>query len=123
MFNLVASSTTALLGAALDVTSLRQQAIAQNIANANTPGYRRVMVDFDAQVDGLRRQAGGAQRTAGTPARPHIVPVADPAQANDVSLDLEVADLSDTVLRHQALLKVVSREYAIIGTAITEGKR
>ena len=31
---------------ALSGSALRQQAIAQNIANVNTPGYRRQDVDF-----------------------------------------------------------------------------
>ena len=35
---------------ALSGSSLRQQAIAQNIANVNTPGYRRQDVDFQSAL-------------------------------------------------------------------------
>src|SRR4051794_37870740 len=35
---------------ALSGASLRQQAIAQNIANVNTPGYRRQDVDFQSAL-------------------------------------------------------------------------
>src|SRR3954469_15221386 len=35
---------------ALSGASLRQQAIAQNVANVNTPGYRRQDVDFQSAL-------------------------------------------------------------------------
>jgi flagellar basal body rod protein FlgG len=38
------------LKAALDLAAARQEAIAQNIANADTPGYRRKMVTFGDEL-------------------------------------------------------------------------
>ena len=38
------------LKAALSIAARRQAAIAQNIANADTPGYRRVIVTFDEEL-------------------------------------------------------------------------
>jgi hypothetical protein len=46
-------STTGLLSMALDAAVLRQQAIAQNIANANTPGYQRISVSFESRLAAL----------------------------------------------------------------------
>ena len=118
--------TVTLLSLALDATAQRQQAIASNIANANTPGYRPLTVSFGTQLDMARRQlaAGGSVTAAAlVDVRPTIVPLGGQAGANSVALDMEVAQLSDTVLRHQILLKALNRHFSIMSTAISEGKR
>ncbi len=50
-------TSTAALKKGLDAWAMRQRAHAQNIANAETPGYRRVVVDFEAK---LKEALGGA---------------------------------------------------------------
>lgn len=123
---IIDSSTSALLSLALDAAGMRQQAIAQNIANANTPGYQRVSVSFESRLAAL---SDGAGRT-GTPSlasladyRP-VFEVADASeQGSGVALDMEVAQLSENTLHHQALLKALSRHLALLGIAINEGKR
>jgi flagellar basal-body rod protein FlgB len=40
-----------------------------------------------------------------------------------VQLDQELADMSETVLHHQALLKALNKQLELIGLAINEGKR
>jgi len=109
VISLINGSETALISAALDAATMRQQAIAQNIANANTPGYRKISVSFEQHI--------GAETA---PARPVFTAA---AEATPVALDLEVAQLSETVLHHQALLKALNKHYALLATAISEGKR
>ncbi len=48
--------------AALDGLALRQEAIANNIANAETPGYRRATVNFEST---LRNELASQQQLAG----------------------------------------------------------
>ncbi len=46
----------------MDLLAARQKLVASNIANAETPGYRTVDIDFESE---FRSQAAGAQRTGG----------------------------------------------------------
>ncbi|HWH15700.1 MAG TPA: flagellar basal body protein [Miltoncostaeaceae bacterium] len=63
--------TTSVLTAAMRGGAARHAAIAQNLANADTPGYRRLSVSFEgALADALEgdREAMGRARAAGAPA-------------------------------------------------------
>lgn len=122
MVSLIDSSTTGLLSLALDAAGMRQQAIAQNIANANTPGYQRLAVSFESRLAELSRSTGGAP--------PSLASLGDfrPAfelagNGEPVALDMEVAALSENTLHQQALLKALNKHFALLGSAINEGKR
>lgn len=126
MPSIIDSSTTALLSMALDAVGMRQQAIAHNIANANTPGYQRMSVSFESRLAALSESAG----RPGTPSlaglgdyRPTFEYAAANEQGSGVALDQEVAQLSANSLHHQALLKALNKHHALIGIAINEGKR
>jgi flagellar basal-body rod protein FlgB len=112
---LIDNGLIALTGLALDATTMRHRAIAQNIANANTPGYRPVDVSFETQVRALQ-SAGGD----GTPA---LRPQLRLAGADQVSLDTQMTQLAENTLHHEALLKALNKQFAIISAAIGEGKR
>lgn len=127
MVSLIDSTTSALLSLALDAASMRHQAIAHNIANANTPGYRPVGVRFEEHMTQARdavaqgRQVSLSDLSAYRP----VFAFSEEGAAGDqaVSLDMEVAKLSENTLHHQALLKALNRHFSIIGAAISEGKR
>ena len=127
MISLIDSNTTALLSLALDAASMRHQAIAHNIANANTPGYKPVGVSFEAHITEVKNtlaQGRTVPLSSWSHVRPTLEFVADGGISDDkVSLDNEVAKLSENTLHHQALLKVLNRHFSIMHTAITEGKR
>lgn len=122
MVSLIDSSTTGLLSMALDAAGMRQQAIAQNIANANTPGYQRLGVSFEARLAEAVGGKGGAAPSLSSLGdfRPAFVLAEDVAP---VALDMEVAALSENTLHQQALLKALNKHFALLGTAINEGKR
>ncbi len=124
MVAIVDNNTTALLSMAIDATVMRQQAIAQNIANANTPGYQRVSVTFESRLASLRQDAatGPAPSLADlSNYRPSFAYATEPA--NGVALDMEMANMSETVLHHHALLKALGKHLELVGLAINEGKR
>lgn len=121
MTSITESSTVGLLSLALDAATMRQQAIAQNIANANTPGYQRLGVSFESRVDALRQDIrnGQSPSLASLAAfRPVLEAVDEP-----VALDTEMAALSANTLQHQVLLKALNKHFALLGSAINEGKR
>lgn len=124
MVAIVDNNTVALLSLALDATTMRQQAIAQNIANANTPGYQRIGVSFEDRIETLAqavRQGQAPSLASLASYQPQFEPAGAAGEA--VALDTEMASLSENTLRHQALLKALNKHLALIGTAINEGKR
>lgn len=124
MVSLIDSSTTTFLSLALDAATMRQQAIAQNIANANTPAYQRVGVSFESRLaalkDGTGQVAAPSLSTLSN-YRPAFEYAGVPGDG--VALDKEVADLSENALHHHSLLKALTKHLALIGVSINEGKR
>ncbi len=121
MAAIVNSPISALVSLALDAATMRQQALAQNIANAKTPGYQRMSVSFEQRLQSMLSQDGKVAATSLASLQPVLE--LDPPSENSLALDQEVAQLSENALHHQALLKVLSKHYAMLGLAINEGKR
>jgi len=63
--------TVSTLTASMRGLELRQEAISQNIANAETPGYRRVDVAFEEQLAAAVAEARVADRPATGPWLPY----------------------------------------------------
>jgi flagellar basal-body rod protein FlgB len=127
VFSLIESPASALLSLALDAAVLRQQALAHNIANAGQDGIRPVAVSFEGQLGSARDALSAGHSVAPSDMSnvvPSLVPAAPGMGGNGaVSLDMQLAGLSENALHHQALLKALNRHYAILGSAINEGKR
>lgn len=120
--------TLAALGAALDAASLRQQAGAANIANVNIAGYAPVRVKFEelmpAAVATLERNGRIARHDLIAPrltveGRAQNVPYS----ANGVAIDQEVASLARNALHYQALIKSLNGQYALVESALNDGRR
>jgi flagellar basal-body rod protein FlgB len=108
-------STQQLLEAAMRGSWLRQTALTNNIANADTPGYQRQDVNFESAL----QQAVGA----GTPVDAmqfQIEPQPTAAGPNgpSVSVDQEAAQLAENGLDYQALTQVVGARNGIMRSAI-----
>jgi len=106
---------------------MRHQAIANNIANANTAGYAPVRVDFESQMNAVRAtlQQGGtvtpSMLQGVTPVLRRDVPPAEAGQG--AALDMEIASLAQNTVQYQALLKALSKHMSILSAAVAEGKR
>lgn len=123
----VEATTTATLAFALNAASLRQQAIATNIANAHTLGYAPQRVDFASQLEDARRslEARGSLdplTLASVRLQVESHPGADGARP-DVQLDMETARLAENAVHYQALLKGLSRHLSILSIAVSDGRR
>ena len=119
--------TRSALSLALDAASLRQQAIATNIANADTAGYVPQHVNFEAQlVDARRslRESGRVDPLALGSVRPRIEPAGDGGGPSaKVRLDVQAADMVRNAVHYQALAKGLARHYAILSTAVSDGRK
>jgi flagellar basal-body rod protein FlgB len=110
-------STQIGLERALSGSSLRQQAIAENIANVNTPGYRRKDVDFasalhqawNAGEDGVKSVNPTTTTDNATVMR---------ADGNSVDIDTEAAEQAKNGLTYEAVSQVMKTRISIIKSAI-----
>jgi flagellar basal-body rod protein FlgB len=127
MFGQTEAITSDMLRLALDAASMRHLAISNNIANVNTVGYRPASVNFEQQMatvhDALRR---------GEPVAPAmlrgLLPVLERGEAlgdgdRTALLDTEMASLAQNTVQYEALLRAMGKHMALLGSAISEGKR
>lgn len=114
-------ATGALIRMALDGVSVRQLATANNIANASTPDYAPLRVDFEGQLAGAMREAALGRRA--DPGRLVPAVTADPTPGAKVQLDTEAAQMAQDVLHYQALLRALREQMDLLQTAINDGRR
>lgn len=119
--------TTRALSLALDAATLRQQAIASNIANANAAGYIPLRVSFNAEFDAVRRSLvdrGRTETDALGAVRMQLEPALDAnGIAMPVELDAEVAALAQNTTHYQTLIRGLSRHFSMLASAVSEGKK
>lgn len=103
---------------ALDGLWARSLATAQNVANANSPGYRPIRVSFEEALQSAARQGPEALRnvTATTGQAPAST------AGTEMRLDLELATASATGLRYAALLDLLGRQLQISHTVVRGGQ-
>jgi flagellar basal-body rod protein FlgB len=135
------SSTMRGLTTALGGLSKRQNAISNNIANVETPGYRAQEVSFEASLNKLLSngvELMGLETTHGDhiDARPRLNGRVDGIaqqhesssaalrnDGNNVDVEREMALLSETSIRFAAVSQIVANRYASLKSAIFEGRR
>jgi flagellar basal-body rod protein FlgB len=104
--------------AGLRAESLRQKAIANNIANLETPGYRRVDVKFEDLLAKCLDSSGKVDLSEVEPEiyRPKETPLK--SNGNDVDLEAEVGHMIRNTLRHKAYVRLLNKKYQQIELAI-----
>ena len=120
-----------LLSKALDVYTLRQKAISSNIANVNTPGYKRKFVSFEEQLQNAVQKTLSGIRT-----NEHHLPVGrqrvdevqprleeDDSQvlysgANNVDIDREVVEQLKTEIRFVYGARLLAKNFGALRASI-----
>lgn len=118
---------------ALSLRAARQELLASNIANADTPNYKARDVNFASALQNalagmstqlpvvqtspmhLEGNTGGAILGAPVMYRKPVQPSAD---GNTVDMDIERAQFADNALRYEASVKFISEEMKAMLTAI-----
>ena len=98
---------------ALDGLALRQRAIANNIANVNTPGYTAKRVQFE---DAIARSVAAGNGAANATVERSLEPTR--LDGNNVNLDTETLSNVDTVLRYQFAARAVEGTFTGLRTAM-----
>jgi flagellar basal-body rod protein FlgB len=106
------------LESAIRGSAMRQTALASNIANANTPGYRRQDVDFHSTLQAAMGAgtAAGIEQVGFTATTDASSPMQ--ADGNAVDIDVENANLAKNGLEYQALVSIASARIAILKSAM-----
>ena len=104
--------------AAMDVSMLRQEIHAHNIANAETPGYKRKYVVFEELLQKVMEKKVKLARTdprhmgeIQEPVRPVVRTDYSTSYRNDgnnVDIDYEMVEMTKNGLRYQVLSRLMS---------------
>jgi flagellar basal-body rod protein FlgB len=127
------AGTNIILKKALDAQATRQRAHAQNIANAETPNYKRVAVDFE----GLLKEATdlsdlGDLKESDQRHIPNLeanldqlepkirqeMPDPNGTGINGVDIDKEMAEMAETQIRYLTSLELLKRRYTNLKSVI-----
>lgn len=121
------SNTFGALQGALDAASLRQETVAANLANANTPGYHRKDVAFSLALSeqygpALKRTSARHLAAPGTAvSAPHVVTDEGGTMrldGNNVDPDAESARLAETEVTYAALTQALTSQFSALRIAI-----
>jgi len=132
MFN-----NTYVLQKALDASWTRNKVISDNIANVDTPGYKKQKVQFESYL----AQAVDNNAVKGMVTNERHIPVGAGSlnrlkidikednttsmrlDGNNVDIDSEMADLAKNNIMYNALIEKISGTYRNLRTAINEGRK
>ncbi|WP_223820941.1 flagellar basal body rod protein FlgB [Bacillus sp. S3] len=121
-----------LLQSALNASSLRQQVISNNIANAETPGYKSKKVIFE---DIFKEHLSNQTKFTGNRTNPRHFPIGRPVEVpiakivensetimqnngNNVDMDEEMTNMGKNALRYDTLIEQVNSEFQQLSIAI-----
>lgn len=126
---------------ALSLRAQRQELIASNIANADTPHFKARDIDFASAMQGALAKAGnpGSGQLAATN-RGHVQPAADgkalpdgtpvlyrgviqgAVDGNTVDMDVERNQFADNALRYEAGITMINAQIRGLMAAIQSGQ-
>jgi flagellar basal-body rod protein FlgB len=127
-----------LIKSALEGLTARQRTIADNVANVDTPQFKASRVSFEAalkQAIGTDDQPlrmfkveHGVDSPGDAPAdvKPTVTQQTDLGRRNDgnnVDIDAEMLELSDTNVRFNALIQVMGSKISNLRYVINDGRR
>lgn len=119
---------------ALSLRAQRQQLLASNIANADTPNYKARDVDFSKALQGALARNGAPAEPMARTAPPHLAPqgkvtigglepqyrttVQGSVDGNTVDMDVERNQFTDNAIRYEASLTMINGQIKKLLTAI-----
>ncbi len=124
-------NVTQVMERALDGAWARHEVLAENVANSETPGYKRQDLNFL----GVLQDALGSRVSLSTSDTKHLSSTQNAgfrvvedrtnisADGNGVDIDLEMGEVSSNALYYDAIARQLSSQLSLIKRAVTEGRR
>lgn len=138
MINFNKDKTLSVLAKSMDSAALKQRVISDNLANINTPDFKRQYVDFDSElkmaVDRQLGMKGSLYRTheKHLPLDLSINKIQPKVRTdysrsmredgNNVDLDMELAQLAENTIRFNTLTETAIKKYSSIKSAVRGGR-
>lgn len=102
---------------------LRQSVISANVANAETPGYKSKVVDFE-NVLASALQEGNSEKLESMKANVYDNPEAEVGlDGNSVDLEKEMAAMLENNLMYRTATQMINKKLAALKYAATDGGR
>ena len=115
-------TTQIALERALAGSAQRQQILANNLANADTPGFKRSDLDFESTLQGALSQGDGASQLESIAFSPRTDTTSSmTADGNNVDVDTEMSNLTQNSLTYQSLVTVANARFKMLSTVIGNG--
>lgn len=114
-----------LLEKMLDVSATKHKVIANNIANINTPGYKKMEVSFAEQLENVIKDTSANKFDA---LQPKIVVskedtnVAIRNDGNNVDMDKEVSALMKNTLSYNVYTQLLAKKMELVKSAIENSR-
>lgn len=120
----MSNSVETVLQAALHGLNLRQRVTADNIANADTPGFQAQTVRFEDKLSAAMGQAtdGATLLRESAPEIDAVAGRVGKMDRNSVDMDQELLTMTDTNLRYNAVAQAMSQRIALYRSIITDGQ-
>ena len=118
-----ASANWQALELGIQLLALRQQLLSNNVANANTPGFKRSDLPFEQIMQRVL-----SERRAIRPEEIRTWVVQDrttslKADGNNVDIELEMVRLTENNLTYQAAIRQLNYQFNNLRMAISEGRK
>lgn len=122
---------------ALDAAWIRNEVIAQNIANVDTPGYKRKAVAFEEYLedaldkDGFKgfttdrrhiQIGGGSPENTPITVRTEYKDLSTRLDENNVDVESEMASMAKNDIRYDTIVQSISDSYKTLKSVISEGR-
>ncbi|HEX2949679.1 MAG TPA: flagellar basal body rod protein FlgB [Armatimonadota bacterium] len=128
MADMFIDRTAAFLTKVLDGSSLRQSVLADNIANADTPGYTRKEVSFEDQLrEAANRAEGDPDQQVADIAGIQLSALEDDASprradGNNVNMEREMTLEAKNSLQYDTAADMLTANFRMLKLAIHEGR-
>lgn len=133
---LIADQTMAVLKKSLDLRAQKQQVIAGNIANVETPGYAARKMSFEenlrkaidspetkTRVSHPKHFPIGSNNLAGVQGEISKVRSSNPLDdGNTVSLEDEMFDMAENQLLYEASTQILKKKLSALKYAVSDGR-
>jgi flagellar basal-body rod protein FlgB len=109
-------SSQSMLETFLRLTSIREKAIAANMANVDTPGYRARDINFESEMTKAMTEASFKPEDDGSELQLHPVirqvqGLMERPDGNDVNLDREGLLMAEVQLQYELAIQLMKRHF------------
>ncbi|EGO63142.1 flagellar basal body rod protein FlgB [Acetonema longum] len=138
--SLLSSPQVSALEKAISVASLRHKVISDNMANVNTPGFKRSEVVFEEKLQEAMQQQSAAKLPLVLTHERHLPSLHSKPKTNDmelrtvtdnslrtdgnnVDIDAEMANMAKNSIYYNASIQKLSSYFSNIKSVINDGRR